>query len=276
MKFIFFTTVFLIGGATIGFCQAPSIDATKEVENGASFIQGQPVAPGSFVAIFGNNFGSGLTLFDTVPLSTQLAGASVTFNGIPAPVIGVAAGQINAEMPWGVLPAGAQTGTAQVIVTTAAGASAPVTIPVTSAAPGVFYIATDSTGVNRPGAYNNSDGSLPLPPSVVFPGYTSRPSKPGEILIVFATGLGPVTNPPPDGSPGLAQSPFSTTMGTPTVLVGGVAANVLFSGLSPQYPSFYQIAITIPANAPIGNAVSLQIQMNGITTTDQLKIAISN
>ena len=45
------------------------------------------------------------------------------------------------------------------------------------------------------------------------------------------------------------------------------------AGLSPQYPSFYQIAVTVP-NVPAGDAVALQIQMNGITTTDQLKIAI--
>jgi uncharacterized protein (TIGR03437 family) len=186
-------------------------------------------------------------------------------------MIGVTSGQINAQIPWE-LPS---SGTAQVVVTTAAGSSAPVSIPLTSAAPGLFYIATDNTNVARPGAYNNIDGTLPLPPGVVFPPYKSRPSKPGEILILFATGLGAVTNQPPDGAPGLAQSPFSTTVGTPVVLVGGVPATVTFSGLSPQYPSFYQIAITVP-NVPAGPAVPLQIQMNGITTTDQLKIAISN
>jgi uncharacterized protein (TIGR03437 family) len=258
-------------GGIILLGSLPVIDAVKKVQNGASFIQGQAVAPGSFVSIFGINFGSGFTLFNSIPLAPSLAGASVTFNGTPAPMIGVTSGQINAQIPWE-LPS---SGTAQVVVTTAAGSSAPVSIPLTSAAPGLFYIATDNTNVARPGAYNNSDGTLPLPPGVVFPPYKSRPSKPGEILILFATGLGAVTNQPPDGAPGLAQSPFSTTVGTPVVLVGGVPATVTFSGLSPQYPSFYQIAITVP-NVPAGPAVPLQIQMNGITTTDQLKIAISN
>lgn len=271
MRSAYLLTLVLLGGAAGLQAQAPVIDPAKGVQNGASFAQGQGIAPGSFVAIFGSNFGSGLTLFNTVPLSNSLAGASVTVNGIPAAMIGVASGQINAQLPWG-LPT---TGNAQVVVSTGAGNSAAVNMPLTSAAPGLFYIFTDSTGVNRPGAYNNSDGSLPLPTNIQVPGYTSRPSKPGEALILFCTGLGAVTNQPADGAPGLAQAPFSTTLGTPTVLVGGVPATVLFSGLSPQYPSFYQIAITVP-NVAAGNAVPLQIQMNGITTTDQLKIAISN
>lgn len=269
MRSAFLGAVLAVGGVVLVHAQAPVIDPAKKVENGASFIQGQPIAPGSFVAVFGSNFGSGLTLFSTVPLSNSLAGASVTFNGIPAPMVGVTSGQINAQAPWE-LPT---TGNAQVVVTTSAGPSAPVSVPLTTAAPGLFFIFTDSTGVNRPGAYNNVDGSLPLPTTIQLPGYTSRPSKPGEVLVLFCTGLGPVTNQPADGAAGLANDPFSKTVALPTVLVGGVSANVLFSGLSPQYPSFYQIAVTVP-NVPAGDAVPLQIQMNGITTTDQLKIAI--
>ncbi|HLK47386.1 MAG TPA: hypothetical protein VKT49_04580 [Bryobacteraceae bacterium] len=274
----------VLAGTVAGLGQAPVIDATRKVENGASFVQGQAVAPGSLVTIFGNNFVSAFAQFDTVPLSTSLGGMSVTVNNIPAPVVNVVpksfnpalvSDQASIQLPWGVLPAGAATGSATVVVTTAAGASAPVTIPLSSISPGLFQIFTDSTGVARPAAYNNSDISLPLPPGIQVPGYTSRPSKPGEVLVLWATGLGPVNNQPPDGQPGLGQAPFSATMTTPTVLVGGVQANVVFAVLSPQYPSMYQIAITIPANAPVGNAVSLQIQMNGITTTDQNKIAIS-
>jgi uncharacterized protein (TIGR03437 family) len=272
----------MLAGAGAGFGQAPVIDATRKAENGASFVQGQAVAPGSLVTIFGNNFTTTLAQFDTVPLSNTLAGVSVTVNNLPAPMINVVpksfnpallSDQLSLQLPWGALPAGAATGTAQVVVTTAAGASAPVSIPLASISPGLFKIFTDSTNVDRPAAYNNVDISLPLPPSIQVPGYASRPSKPGEVLILWATGLGQVTNPPSDGHPGLGVDPFSTTMTTPTVLLGGVPANIIYSVLSPQYPSMYQIAITVPS-VPASNAVSLQIQMNGVTTTDQLKIAI--
>jgi uncharacterized protein (TIGR03437 family) len=276
--------VLVVVGAGLALGQAPTIDATRKAENGASFVQGQAVAPGSLVTIFGNNFTSAFAQFDTVPLSTSLANVGVSVNNLPAPMVNMVpksfnsallSDQISFQLPWGALPAGATTGTAQVTVTTTAGASAPVTIPLVSISPGLFAIFTDSTGIQRPAAYNNVDVSLPLPAGIQVPGYTSRASKAGEVLILWATGLGQVTNPPIDGHPGLGTDPFSTTMATPTVLVGGVPANVVYSVLSPQYPSMYQIAITIPANAPTGAAVSLQIQMNGVTTTDQLKIAIS-
>ena len=274
--------VFVLIGAAAAFGQAPVIDSTRKAENGASFVQGQPVAPGSLITIFGNNFTSAFAQFDTVPLSNSLSNVSVTVNNLPAPMINIVpksfnaalqSDQLSVQLPWGALPAGAATGTGTVVVTTAAGPSAPVTIPLASVSPGLFEIFTDSTGVRRPAAYNNADISLPLPPAIQIPGYPSRPSKPGEVLILWATGLGPVTNQPLDGNPGLGRDPFSTTTTTPTVLVGNVPASIVYSVLSPQYPSMYQIAITVP-NVPPGNAVSLQIQMNGVTTTDQLKIAI--
>lgn len=278
----FLLGVLVLTSTSVGFGQAPTIDPARTAENGASFVQGQAVAPGSLVTIFGNNFTSAFAQFDTVPLSTTLSGLSVTVNNLPAPVVNVVpksfnsaltSDQVSVQFPWGALPAGAATGSASVVVSTAAGASAPVTVPLNAISPGLFRIFTDSTGVNRPAAYNNSDISLPLPPSIQVPGYTSRPSKPGEVLILWATGLGPVTNQPSDGHPGLGQDPFSATTTTPVVLVGGVPATVVYSVLSPQYPSMYQIAIMVPTVAP-GNAVPLQIQMNGVTTTSSNQIAI--
>ena len=62
---------------------------------------------------------------------------------------------------------------------------------------------------------------------------------------------------------------------TPTVLVGGVAANVFFAGMSP-YVGVFQLNIIIQPGTPTGDKVSLQIQMNGITTTNQVTIAVSN
>jgi uncharacterized protein (TIGR03437 family) len=274
--------VLVLGGAAVLAAQAPVIDPTRMAQNGASFVQGQAVAPGSLVTIFGNNFTSAFAQFDTIPISNTLGGVSVTVNSLPAPIVNVVpksfnpaliSDQVSVQLPWAALPAGVATGSASVVVSTAAGASAPVTIPLSSISPGLFRIFTDSTGVNRPAAYNNVDVSLPLPPNIQVPGYTSRPSKPGEVLILWATGLGPVTNQPKDGQPGLGQTPFSATTTTPVVLVGGVQANIVYSVLSPQYPSMYQIAITVPS-VPPGNAVSLQIQMNGVTTTNTNQIAI--
>ena len=274
MRPISVAAVLVFGCVTAALGQAPVVNGAL---NDASFTVGQGVAPGSLVAIFGSNFGSGLTLASTVPLSNQLGGASVTINGIPAPLVGVASTQINAAVPWGALTPGTPSGTAQVVVTTSAGSSAPFSMPLLSMAPGLFDITSngDSTGVHRPAAYNNVDYTLPLPAGVVIPPFSSRPSKHLEDVVLWATGLGQVTNPPSDGQPGLGAAPFSAAMTLPTVLVGGVQAQVSFAVLSPEFPTIYQIAIKIPAGAPAGDAVPVQIQQNGITTTNNLKIAIS-
>jgi len=56
--------------------------------------------------------------------------------------------------------------------------------------------------------------------------------------------------------------------------VGSIPATVLFSGLT-QYPSIYQVNLKLAASTPIGDAEPIQIQMNNVTTTDQLKIAVT-
>ena len=58
-------------------------------------------------------------------------------------------------------------------------------------------------------------------------------------------------------------------------MVGGRQANVLFSGLT-QYPSIYQVNISLDPSTPTGDAVPIQVQMYGVTTTDQLKVAVAN
>jgi uncharacterized protein (TIGR03437 family) len=59
------------------------------------------------------------------------------------------------------------------------------------------------------------------------------------------------------------------------VLIGGVPAQPIYSVLSPQFASEYQIGVTPAANTPTGNAVSLQIQIGGVTTSKQVTIAVA-
>jgi uncharacterized protein (TIGR03437 family) len=71
-----------------------------------------------------------------------------------------------------------------------------------------------------------------------------------------------------------ASDATRTTIAHPTVLVGGVPAHVTFSGLSPQFVGIDQINIVVPQGAASGDAVPLQIRLGGITTSDQVTMAI--
>ncbi len=279
--------VFLFVIVAAASAQTPSIDPGK-IYNSASFATGQPVAPGSLVSIFGTNFATGITQADSVPLSTNLANVEVTFNGVKAPLAGVfhtsdtASDQINLQVPWNVLPTlpPGSSGTAQVIVSRNGVASAAQTVSLTSAAPGIFAVTLNQgqvvgTGTGQAIAYGNVDGQIAAPPGVIT-GLTTHPAKINDpnTLAILATGLGAV-DPPVDSGNNANDGKIHNTTVKPVVTVGGTPAQVVFSGMSPQFVGVYQLNIIIAPGTPTGDAVPLQIQMNNITTTDKVTIAVT-
>jgi uncharacterized protein (TIGR03437 family) len=282
---IYATTYTLAYTAPTG--SAPSIDSTLGVQNQTSApnAAGLAVSAGSLVAIYGANFATAAAAASAIPLSNTLANVSVTFNGTPSPMVGIAPGikigsetvdQINAIVPWEL----AGSSSAQVVVTANQIASPAFSVPIAATDPGIFYIATDSAGVNRPLVYNNSDNTFAYPAGDFGTNLNCRPASiANDVVVIWATGLGVVTVQPPDGAPATnssGQFVQSNTLATPVVMVGGQQANVIFSGLT-QYPSIYQINIKLNPSTPTGNAVPVQIQMNGGSlTTSQLQIAVTN
>jgi uncharacterized protein (TIGR03437 family) len=255
----------LLGIALLCVCtafgQTPTI-ASGGVLNAASYDKTAPIAAGSLVAIFGTNLASTLTVAGSIPLSVSLGDVrSVTFNGTAAPILFVDKGQINVQVPW-------QTtgGTASVVVNRAGTASAPASVQVAPSSPGIFSV-NFGTG---PAIAINSDGTLAAAPGSIQ-GLTTHAAKAGDVLEVLATGLGAVDQPVTSGAP---PTQLTNTLSKPTVLIGNVAAQVPFSGLSPQFPGVYQLNVVVPTGVAAGNSVPIQLQMGGITTSNQVTIAI--
>ena len=76
---------------------------------------------------------------------------------------------------------------------------------------------------------------------------------------------------------GLAQTAngLCNANAMPTVLVGGVAAQVSFAGQAPGYPGVAQINLTIPQSAPTGSSVSLIVKSaDGTVTSNAATIAV--
>lgn len=261
--------IFILVFAGFAAAQTPTV-VKGGVLNGASFDQTMPVTPGSLISIFGSNLAATTANADSIPLSTVLGNVSVTFNGISAPLNGVfhasTQDQINAQLPWN-LP----TGTATVVVTNNGVSSAPQTLQVGQFSPGIFSV---NFGVGQAIAINGSDGTLAAPAGSV-PGLTTRPAKIGDPfgIAILCTGLGPVTPTVANGANSLDG--LRTTNTNPVVLVGGVPATVIFSGLSPQFVGVNQVNVTLPASTPTGNNIPLQIQIGGLTSTNQVTIAVT-
>lgn len=256
--------LFVAAASLAAYAQTPVV-SSGGVSNAANGLS--TVTPGSLVSIYGTNLAGGLAQADSIPLSTTLSNVSVTFNGVPAPLLFVSGGQINAQLPWNVLSSGT-TGTANVVVTRNNQASASQTLSVGPFSPGIFAIGTIAVAINP-------DGSIAAAPGAI-PGITTKPAKIGDPggLVILCTGLGAVDSTPANGAASLDKLRTATT--TPTVMIGGKAANVVFAGLSPQFVGVNQINVAIPAGTPTGDAVSLQISLGSVTTNASITIAVSN
>jgi uncharacterized protein (TIGR03437 family) len=264
--------------ATTASAQIPVI-RNGGIVNGASFEPGQPIAAGSLITIFGDALSTQTAQADTIPLSATLAGVSVNFinasgSSLAAPMLFVYPGdaasnaptQLNVQVPWDILPPGA-SGTVNVVVTRNGQTSQSVPVSIGQFSPGIFA----SNG--RAIAVNNTDGTLAWPAGLIQ-GLTTHPAKPGDALIVYATGLGPLLEgPPANGQNSLDLLRHTAT--TPIALIGGISAQVLFSGLTPQFVGVNQVNVVVPPNAPAGDAVPIQLQLGGITSTDKTTIAIT-
>jgi len=243
------------------------------VLNSASYTT-QGVASGSIVSIFGTNLAASTAAASTVPLPTALSDVtSVAFNGIPAGLYFVSQNQINAQLPFNVLP-GQSSGAASIVITRSGGTSAPQSVTVVPASPGIFT--TTANGLGQAFAYDNTTGALAAPVGAPIGPFTTAPISisSGDALIIACTGLGSV-NPSIDNYVAASDGILRYTVLTPTVLIGGVPAQPIYSVLSPQFVSEYQIGVVPAPTTPTGDAVPVQIQIGGVTTSNQVTIAVA-
>jgi len=245
------------------------------VVNAASFAAGQAAAPGSLVSIFGTNLAAITASAASIPLPTSLGSVTVTFNEVPAPLLAVfpslpggTLSQVNAQLPWNVLPSGASSGTVNVVITVNGLSSVPASVQVNRFSPGIFSF---QSGAGQAVA-TTADGTALIAPEGFMVGAIARPARIGEVISFYATGLGPVDFPPNSGN---VPARLATSTTTPTVLIGGVPAPVQFSGLAPCCVGLNQVNVQVPEGTPAGDAVPLQIQLGGTTTTDKVTIAVA-
>jgi uncharacterized protein (TIGR03437 family) len=231
--------------------QAPVSIDPGGIVNAASYAAGAPLAPGSIAATFGSFAGIAAATATTLPLPSTLAGASIVFgNGQMAPLFFVSSGQVDFQVPWE-LSTVSQTSVAAAVN---GQTSAPQTIDLATFAPGIFSLNAQGTGQ---GAIQDTSYSVVD---------SSNPAVAGStIVLIYATGLGPVTNQPATGSAGPAN-PLARTTTTPVVTIGGAAATVQFSGLAPGLVGVYQINALTPAASMNGSAVPVALSVGGVAS----------
>jgi uncharacterized protein (TIGR03437 family) len=209
-------TPFVLGDIAAYGYQLPSNYPNLNNGGVVNAAAGVATAAGGLASIYGTNMGSG-------------ANTTVYINGYAAPVFYASPSQFNVQVPWeatGLAPFG-------VIVN---GAPSNVQFATVSTySPGVFMVSPTV------GAITHADGS---------PVSGTSPAAANDWVVVYATGLGPVSGAMVTGSPASSTSLQPTTPKQATAMFGKIPANVFFSGLTPGFTGLYQVNVQIPANLP--------------------------
>jgi uncharacterized protein (TIGR03437 family) len=193
------------------------------IRNGASYTGG-PIAPGEWLSLFTLPLGPETPLIaepdESGRLPAELGGLRVLINGVPALLTYAHRCQVNAIVPFGV--EGATE--AEVVVEFQGEQSNAVTLPVASAAPGLF--SDDATGLGSAAALNEH-GEINSP--------ENRAHK-GTVIALFGTGAGRISPALEDGEiPVDADSRIAseTKVFVRDATQQWIEADVLYAGAAP-------------------------------------------
>lgn len=244
----------VVSAAGLGTPGTPLINRNGAV-HGASFKRYAPLAPGMIFSLFGNNLASSRAGASAIPLPSSLGGISATLGGIDLPLYYADGGQVNAQVPFDLAPGS----TLPLVVRSGAAASPPELVTLTDIQPGIFTVNSSGSGA---GVITDANAALIN---------DSNPARAGQVVIVWATGLGTTDQSVASGqaSPG---NPPAAAASPVTAYVGGQQATVEFAGLTPGLVGLYQVNVRLPKNVTTGSAVELyleqnQVASNKVTTT---------
>jgi uncharacterized protein (TIGR03437 family) len=227
------------------------------------------ITAGTWIEIMGSNLAATTRSwagsdFNGSNAPTSLDGVSVTVNSKKAFLSYISPGQVNAQVSSDI-----GTGTMQIVVTNANGASDPYTITANALQPGLLAPAAFLVGGRQYVVAILQDSQFALPAGLI-PGVASRPAKPGEILVIYAIGFGPTKPDIPAGTIVSGQNGLAVPL---AMTIGSAPASIAFAGLSQGFVGLYQINVFVP-DIPDGDAVPLTFTLNGVPGPATLYLAV--
>lgn len=224
------------------------------IVNAASFEAGA-LSPNALISIFGNNLSfvtQALASEDiaggVLPVELPGTGVRVMLNGLPAQIYYVSPRQVNLLVP------GNFRATRVKIQLVRDGTAGPaIWLRLRDAAPGLFLLDAETVVATRPDF------------SVIT---RDNPVRPGDIVILWATGLGQ-TVPPLVYGEAPAAAAWIERLSEFRILLGDTEApadhdHLIYAGVAPTFAGLYQINLKLPMELPpdpevrlaVGDAVS--------------------
>ncbi|HEY7334274.1 MAG TPA: SBBP repeat-containing protein [Bryobacteraceae bacterium] len=203
--------------------------------NAASQAPGLPF-PGGLASVYVRGVDVSTTMTGAgSPVPPQLAGVSIMVDGVPAPILTIAPLASGMERIDFQVPFEAKSNTVEIRYRGSSVFGFPQRTP-----PGIFIL-----GDGTPAIEHVSDYSLVTP---------ANPAHPGETIVIYATGLGPVSPAVPSGMApagpaalGLCANGFGIDGSSPPYSFG----TILYAGLTPGFVGLYQFNVRLrPDLAP--------------------------
>ena len=259
----------LLGIAVAAHAQLPVITA---VQDAATYTAN--IAQGSVFVVKGTNLsGSGFVQASASPLVTTIPGTGVkiTFTSIPDGKVTDALmfytyNQAGVNQLAALLPSQAAPGTYNVMVTYNGAESLPFRATVVAHKFGLITV--DGSGSGMVLLQNYVSGNYDVNRFTTYgaSGYTFSPSHPGQIVVAWGTGLGPLPNngndAVPPGSVDFRSLGIKVIVGDKTITLPAGDGNT-YGGRSPSLPGTDELVFALPSDVQTGCTVPFQVSVGG-------------
>jgi uncharacterized protein (TIGR03437 family) len=226
--------------------RVPAI-APLGVRNAAFTARAGAVAPGSLISIFGANLATGVETGPSNPLAQTLQGVTARVGDAFLPLILVSPEQINAQLISSLEP-----GSYTLVVRVGGRAEVSIPIEVARNAPGLFNTLVEDIPL---GAFAHANGQ-PVTPDA--------PARAGEVVSLFATGLGPYNQTPADGF-SVEESPLYGVKDPVEVLVDGEKLPPIYAGRA-SGAGIDVVRLNVPAVKTGSRWLPVQVTVNSIAS----------
>jgi uncharacterized protein (TIGR03437 family) len=241
-----------------GLTSSIATNGIVALDSSSSIIQ-----PGSWVSIYGSNLAAGTFTWNGDFPST-LGNVSVFINNKSAYLSYVSPTQINLQAPDDTM-----TGPVNVTVYTPYG-YASSTVTLAANAPSLIRFDDRYAAVVIPtsdGSGSYGGGSYDLGGPAGHFSFNARPAKVGEVVELYGVGFGPTNPTVPAGAVFNGAAATTNDVG---VTIGGITANVLFSGLTSA--GVYQLNVEVP-NVGSGDQL-VRATVGGVASPDSVYFSV--
>lgn len=207
-------------------------------------------ATGSLAQASGTVFVDSPISAASIPLPRELNGLSASLGGVDVPLLQVSPGDFTFQVPWELDP-GAYDFKIQTSIETQWENS--VQIPIWTVLP-----VDVSSGVPAPITTAQLDYTLAAHGDWSGTVTPSNPARRGEVVHVYATGLGPVKAPVQTGVPAPATPLPETVQGAVCTYGSDIPLKVFYTGLAPGTVGIYQVSVELPSTGTLSTPFTFQ------------------